>query len=55
MDNLNNCLKGSKGFKLGCQRIGVLLDVPVNFHRSDFVEARRDFTCASVIRTIKQF
>ena len=44
MDNLNDCLEGSKGFKLGCQHIGVLLDVPVNFHGSNFMEARRDFT-----------
>ena len=55
MDNLNDCLEGSKGFKLGCQHIGVLLDVPVDFHGSDFVEARRDFTSAGVIRTVKQF
>ena len=38
VDNLNDCLEGSKGFKLGCQHIGVLLDVPVDFHGSDFVE-----------------
>ena len=49
------CLEGSKGFKLRCQLIGVLLDVPVDFHGSDFVEARRDFTSAGVIRTVKQF
>ena len=55
VDNLNDCLEGSKGFKLRCQHIGVLLDVPVDFHGSDFVEARRDFTSAGVIRTVKQF
>ena len=55
VDNFDDCLEGSKGFKLGCQHIGVLLDVPVNFHRGNFVEARRDFTCAGVIRTIKLF
>ena len=33
----------------------MLLDVPVNFHRGNFVEARCDFTCAGVIRTIKLF
>ena len=53
VDNFDDCLEGSKGFKLGCQHIGVLLDVPVNFHRGNFVEARCDFTCAGVIRTIK--
>ena len=33
----------------------MFLDVPVNFHGSDFVEARRDVPCAGVVRTIKQF
>ena len=46
MDNLNDCLEGSKGFKLGCQHIGVLLDVPVDFHGNDF-------TSTGVIRTVK--
>ena len=48
VDNLNDCLEGSKASSWGVNT----LDVPVNFHRSHFVEARRDFTCAGVIRTI---
>ena len=57
VDNLNDCFEGSKGFELGCQFIRVLLDVPIDFHGSDFVEARRDFTSAGmiVIGTVKQF
>ena len=52
VNNLNNSLEGSEGFKLGCQLIGAFLDAPVNFHRSDFVEARRDFACAGVVRPL---
>ena len=55
VNNLNDCFEGSKGFKLGCQFIRVLLDVPIDFHGSDFVEARRDFTSAGMIGTVKQF
>ena len=55
MNNLDNSLEGSEGFKLRCQLIGVFLDVPVSFHRSDFVEARRNLACAGVVRTIEQF
>ena len=31
------------------------MDVPINFHGSDFVEARRDGPCAGVVRAIKEF